>query len=226
MSVLIEKVKPVMRKIAKAIDRCLESLRDKLHNFLGRYPVYEGLVYTPQEEQAIEKIVDIVLDFFPEGPGQCLLDEDFESRCEAIEDFGNRLIGYYELEGAEVVITDDEERFSGNQAVCIFGYTSFGENKVYINANYLRTDDEQMLEYVSSTVIHELRHLMQYQIARLEKSFGVPYERRHLWRDNLVNYIEAEYDLEGYITQPLEFDARNFTNRIWQQAYSKRLSRQ
>lgn len=224
MEVLTQKVGAVVEQITKAIRRGLEALREKLDGFLNRYPVYDGLVYTQQEEELIDQTVEIVCNFFPESPGHYLVEEDYESRCEAVEDFGNQLIECYGLDGVDIIITDDAQRFSEKDAIYLFGYASISEHKIYINANYLRLDEEDALEHIASTLIHELRHMIQYQIASLDRTYGVPYERRHLWRYNMMHYIEPEYDMEGYITQPIEFDARNFTNRIWQQAYHKRIT--
>lgn len=224
MSILIEKIRPALKRITKIIEKRIEFLRERLDGFWGRRLVYEELVYTEQEETAIEKTAEITQDFFPESPGEYLLNEDFESRCEAIEDYGSRLIAYYGLDGVEIVVTDDAELFPDKNAVFIYGYASASERKIYINAHHLRINDSVVLEHIVSTVIHELRHMLQYDIAMMRNTYGVSYERRHLWRYNMTHYIEAEYDMEGYMMQPLEFDARNFTNRVWRQAYHKRIS--
>lgn len=219
MAILIEKAKSLVNQIVYAIEKRIEFLREKLDGFLGTYPVYQGLVYTEEEEELILQTEMIVKDYFASSPGQCLISEDYESRCEAIEDYGSRLIELYGLDGVEIIITDTLDKFSDRDAVFLFGYADFSDNCIYINANYLRSNDPTILEHIASTVIHELRHFIQYRVAKMEKTYGVPYDRRHAWRVNLVNYIEPEYDMEGYSKQPIEFDARNFTNRIWQGIY-------
>lgn len=226
MSIFIEKIRPVLKRITKILERRAEFLRERLDGFLGRRIVYEELVYTEQEETAIEETAEITQDFFPEAPGEYLLNEDFESRCEAIEDYGSRLIAHYGLDGVEIVVTDEAERFPEKNAVFIYGYASMSDRKIYINAHHLQINDSVALEHIVSTVIHELRHMIQYDTAAMRNTYGVPYERRRLWRYNMTHYIEVEYDMEGYLMQPLEFDARNFTNRVWRQAYHKRVSEQ
>lgn len=223
MPILLEKAKSFVKQITRSIEKRMEFLREKLGNFLGIYPVYKGLIYTEEEEKLISQSEKVVSDYFPESPGQYLLSEDYESRCEAIEDFAMQLMEIYGLDDVEIIITDSAEIFPEKDAIYTFGYANFAEKRVYINANCLRSSDSMVLEHVASTVIHELRHVIQYRVAIMERTCGVPYERRHAWRVNLVNYIEAEYDPEGYSKQPLEFDARNFTNRIWQDVYGSRI---
>lgn len=223
MAVLIQKAKAIAKKIVKEIEQRIEILREKLNGILGTYPVYEGLIYTEEEEECIEKTAEIVGEFFEESPGDCLLDEDFESRCEAIEDFGARLVEYYGLDGVEIVITDDEEVFPGQDQKYTRGKAVYAEGVVYINSNFVRVEDGQILEQIVSTIIHELRHFMQFQIITMQNTYGVPYNRRHAWRSNFLNYEDGRYDVEAYRKQPIEVDARNFANRVWRKAYGKKI---
>lgn len=219
MAILLEKTRIIVSRIVHFIDERVEVLREKLDGFLGTYPVYQGLVYTEEEKEMIDQTTQLLEEFFPERPGQLLAQEDYESRCEAVEDFAMQLIELYGLTCVEVVITNEQEQFRGKDAIFTYGFAAVSEKKVYINANCLESEDPLLLEHIVSTVVHELRHLIQYQVARMEKTYGVSYDRRHAWRANMVNYIKAEYDMEGYFNQPIEFDARNFTNRIWRGAY-------
>ena len=219
MPILLERTKTIIRQVVHTIERNMEFLRDKIGGFLGTYPVYKGLVYTEEEEKLLEQTEEVVLDYFPQSPGESLVTEDYESRCEAIEDFALQLIEIYGFDDVEVVITDSSEKFPDGDGIFVYGYANLAERCVYINAGCLKSDDVMVLNHIASTIIHELRHMLQYRVATMEKTYGIPYERRYAWRVNMVNYIEAEYDLEGYITQPIEFDARNFTNRVWQRIY-------
>ena len=165
-----------------------------------------------------EQSSELIRQFFPGPPGSTLLTEDFESRCEVIEDFAHELIQIYGLENVEVIVTDDPELFSSDGGV-VFGITRMDQKTVYINANLLRLDNVDVLEHLVGTVIHELRHIMQFEIMTLVNTRGVSYQRRKAWRHTTANYVDAGLDMEAYSTQSIEFDARNFTNRIWQKAY-------
>ena len=185
----------------------------------GLYPVNKGTVYSEEEERLILETSQALQTIFLANPGTSLLEEDFESRCEAIEDLSERLIEIYDMENVNIIVTDDPEIFSDESGLH-FGTTVY-PGTIYINANILRLDDPVMLEHIVSTVIHELRHVMQYQIMTLKKTYGVPYQRRSLWRYNITHYISCSEDFEGYRKQAIEEDARNFTNRIWQTVYKR-----
>lgn len=215
-----EKVKAILEQKIADVLRSVEYLRDRLTQFFGLHHVDEALIYTEQENKLIDQTIETLVAYFPDNPGKMLLDEDYESRCEAIEDLASELAALYQVEGLEILITDSDEVFSEGNGV-IYGFACIGEGTVYINRKYLYVNDAAVLEHIVSTVIHELRHMMQGQVMTLRNTYGVPYNRRSAWRDNAQNYVAACEDLEGYYNQPLEYDARNFANRVWRGAYHK-----
>ena len=222
---LIHKVKGTLQRIVTKLQKNALYLIERLRDHFNTHPVDNGLVYTNEEENIIDQTADLLSNIFSNNPGTVLLQEDFESRCEAIEDFGNGLAQLYQLEDAGIVITDDNEIFSSEEGVLCFGYATLqSSNKIYINANILRMDDPSMLEHIVSTVIHEMRHLMQRQIASLQNTWGTSYERRHLWRYNIAHYIDSNEDFRAYQEQPIEWDARNFTNRVWLKSYQHNIA--
>lgn len=221
----LEIIRATAQEKIEALRQAVEYLRERLENFFGIYPVEEALIYTPQEEAVIHRVSEIVHCYFPQAPGDCLLLEDVESRCEALEDLGTELARAFEIENFEICITDSEEVFSENSGdpVNLYGKVDLESNCIYIRQTCLYLDDAATLEHVVSTLIHELRHLMQYQIMTLQMIYSVPYSRRTIWRQNCQNYIKYSEDPEGYFYQPLEADARNFTNRIWRNIYRKEI---
>lgn len=222
MAILIEKVKTVINQMIHVVQRKVEYLRERLESVLGIYRVDTQHVYSPEENRLIEQSSELVQQFFPDPPGVTLLSEDFESRCEVIEDFAHRLIQIYGMEDVQVIITDDPEIFPSDGGLT-FGMTRMSQKEVYINANMLRMDNEDVLSHLVGTVIHELRHVMQYEIMTLVNARGVSYQRRRAWRYTAVNYVDGRLDMEGYSKQSIEFDARNFANRVWLGAYGKNI---
>lgn len=218
--VLIEKIRPIFKRIALKIQLRIEYFRERLEGFIGKYHVTTSHIYTAQEEACIENTVAVLTEYFPQNPAYSLLEEDYESRCEALENLGQSLIELYKLEGTEVIVTDDPDFFSEN-TIHVFGFTDIAKRIIYINAQYLFQDDATLIERVVSTVIHELRHMMQFHVMALENTYGVPFERRCAWRHNICNYVDAELDMGAYLEQPLEFDARNYVNRVWRSLYKK-----
>jgi len=222
MPKLIEKVKQAAGRMAYAARLQLEFFRERLENFLNVRPVDPELVYTYEERELMGQSALLLRQFFPGSPGEALLEEDFESRCDALESFAEKLIGLYGLQGFEVAVSDDPELFPPEKEL-LFGVTQMGLGKIYLNANLVQLDQEEVLSHLVSTVIHELRHAMQFEAMLLVNTRGVPYSRRKAWRFNQLNYIDSALDPEGYFKQPLEFDARNFSNRIWLEAYQSHI---
>lgn len=222
MAILIERIKTAVNQFIHSLQWKIEYLRERLEGVLGIYRVDTQHVYSPEENNLIEKSAELVQQYFPNPPGPTLLQEDFESRCEVIEDFAHRLIEIYGMENVEVIITDDPEVFPTDGGI-VFGMTRMDQRAVYINANLLQMDNEDVLAHLVGTVIHELRHVMQYEIMTLTNTRGVPYQRRKAWRYTTVNYVDSGHDMEAYSKQSIEFDARNFTNRVWQGAYGQNI---
>ena len=177
MAILIEKIKTTVNQFIHSLQWKIEYLRERLEGVLGIYRVDTQYIYSHEENNLIEKSAELVQHFFPELPGSTLLQEDFESRCEVIEDFAHRLIQIYGMENVAVIITDDPDVFPSDGGI-VFGMTRMDQHAVYINANLLQMDSEDVLSHLVGTVIHELRHVMQYEIMTLINTRGVPYQRR------------------------------------------------
>ena len=216
---LLQKItNPTVRSIIQALLLQVELFVEKLEGFFGNYRVDTQHYYTPEENHMIDQSAEILQKYFPTEPGAALLEEDFESRCQALEDLAAELIAVYGLTGVTFVITADEELFPVDR-LWTFGCTLVQEKVVCINANLLRSDRTDVLSHIVSTVIHELRHVMQYEIMTLENTRGVSYQRRKAWRYTTINYVSGSEDMEEYVKQSTEFDARNFQSRVWQGAY-------
>ena len=215
---MLQKIKnPTVRSLLQAALLRLELFAQKLEGFFGIYSVETQHYYSEEENQLIDRSVEVLQKHFPQNPGATLLEEDFESRCQALEDLAVELIALYGLTGVKFVITADPELFPAEQM--IFGGTLMQEKTVYINANLLRSNRADVLSRIVSAVIHELRHVMQYEIMTLENTRGVSYQRRKAWRYTTMNYIGVSEDMEGYYKQSVEFDARNFAGRVWRGVY-------
>ena len=91
------------------------------------------------------------------------------------------------------------------------GYYSHSDNRVYINTDYLsRTDSYQIMQ----TMIHEMRHAYQRAAIDNPGQFKVSEETIAQWRENFrpgVYYSGDDYP--RYVSQPVEFDAKNFAKQ-------------
>ena len=77
--------------------------------------------------------------------------------------------------------------------------------------------DDEFFNYgvrsVMETIVHELRHAVQWKAITENNFWNVDEKTRDLWAENLNfdNYIDPEVDFKGYCEQPVEADARTFS---------------
>lgn len=211
------------QKLLQKVRWTVEFFRDRLSDYLGLYtiPIID-YNYSGEESEIINKTAGILRAYFDfdGGSGISLIHEDFNSRCLAIEDFARAVAAVSGLDDIEIVLTESTDIFDDNTGLMIFGKADHVNNTLYINAQLLRVDDPVILEHMIYTVMHEARHLMQRKAMLLENCYGTSYEVRYRWRRNIMNYINADEDFEGYCKQILEADARAYASFIWQKACS------
>ena len=89
------------------------------------------------------------------------------------------------------------------------GYYSDSSRSVHINMH--QAGD---FEGIMTTIVHEMRHAYQHAVTRDPDSFVVSEATSKSWSDNFHNYITAESDFNGYRGQPVEQDARDFSEGV------------
>jgi len=91
------------------------------------------------------------------------------------------------------------------------GYNS-GDGYIHINQDVMANPD--MLGQVIDTATHEMRHQFQSDVIENPERFpDIPKEVLDTWRYELDpnNYINPDYDPQGYYKQEVECDARDFS---------------
>lgn len=88
-----------------------------------------------------------------------------------------------------------------------------GEKKVRINECYLIGDTSWR---IYQTVIHEMRHAYQHYAVENPDKVNVSKETIAKWKENFENYKSPKNgcSFEEYISQPIEWDAKNFANQV------------
>lgn len=91
---------------------------------------------------------------------------------------------------------------------------------VCINEDYLSQSDSYA---ITQTMIHEMRHAYQHEVVKNPENFTVSEETVAAWRDNFepghYRGVGREapdghrYTYEEYVTQPIEWDAKNFAKQ-------------
>ena len=110
-----------------------------------------------------------------------------------------------------VTVSPNINFFSGNQSTR--GTYSHSRKMVSINENYLtRSDSYQIMQ----TVIHEMRHAYQHAAVEEPDSYEVSAETIKQWKNNFANYKstdDGKTTYSQYVTQPVEYDAKNFAKQ-------------
>lgn len=89
------------------------------------------------------------------------------------------------------------------------------DQSIELNIEYLSENDEYLLRHMVNTVIHECKHALQNDAARGRNTHGYSQELIVAWYRNINDYITPEEDLEAYVKQPIEWDARCFAESVF-----------
>ena len=134
-----------------------------------------------------------------------------QRRMALMEDFAYGLLDLYGMSACDVIITDSKQIFAGAEIASCVGKCSFEEGVIYLNSHFLFQQDERILRKCALSVVHEVRHMMQWQAVQGRLEPYIPEAQVEIWRRNLSgNYIRSAMDFEAYYNQPVEADARNF----------------
>lgn len=172
-----------------------------------------GVEYSPEscDILLIDRCKSLVEKKFPDGIENELMSLSLESRVQVVSDFATKLSQVMEISIEELVFftpeTEDELRLRG----CF----NKSEKKVFINLAYLNADEPELLRGVIRTVLHEFKHVRQYE-ACYGKDYGYSPQLIALWHYNMTppNYIDCEESDEAYCKQPVELDAFGFSSSI------------
>lgn len=154
------------------------------------------------DEKMQEETIRIIKDIFGEDINENIQELSASDRILKIEEFAKRIKLVY---GLDV----DINFYGDDKNLC--GFYSFKDNELNLNvADLLSKNAEDIYEFLD-TVIHEMRHAVQWKAVQEEGFWNVDDKTRAEWMDNLANnYIPFNVDPRGYALQPVEVDARTF----------------
>ncbi len=131
-------------------------------------------------------------------------DAGFDLRKDYMVDFHNnfnRMSGY-----------SHNLRFSDDFVSNEWGAFDVETKEIVLNSNLLVDSNP---EKVMKTILHETRHAYQYFAINYPDKVYIDDDTLKAWKDNFKHYISPELDYEAYRNQPLEKDAEDFANRMW-----------
>lgn len=123
-------------------------------------------------------------------------------------------IGIIEMENLGIKKESGIVITAGEMDEYTMGYYSDQEKKIVINAKHISSDSA---ESNIKTIFHEVFHAYQHYLvdsvdfdSEIVKNSYYFIDARE-WKDNMENYIPAETDFDAYQAQPLEADARTYS---------------
>lgn len=163
-------------------------------------PTAEPIIITNENEAEVENVQESIIP--PELSGiynQSIwetLSDDERKVYNSI--FIIKLSEYLDISVPKINYIDDKT---------IQGNYSTKTNAINLSNNWLFSGEKAY-----KTLCHEARHAYQWK-----KSRNPITEEDYIFRDNYNNYISAFDDLNGYKNQPLEKDAKEFENKMYQE---------
>lgn len=86
---------------------------------------------------------------------------------------------------------------------------------IALNELYLASDNDYILRVFINTIIHECKHARQWDAVAGRNTHGYSDELILKWRINFQDYIAPEESDEGYVKQPVEWDASSFAENVY-----------
>lgn len=199
---------------------CLAAAVLIIPSCVGFYEEYIEVDMTAEEWSALEDILSENTD----EPEKTLF-EKHEKTIQQIDEWDSLdndskvelicKIGIIELENLgiddDVGISIEADKIDENT----MGYYVDSEKQIVINIGHICSDD--VTENID-TIAHEVFHAYQHYVVSsvdFDSEFVKTshyYKDAREWKDNIQNYISADYDFQKYQSQPLEADASEYAS--------------
>jgi len=163
------------------------------------------------DEVRINETAEIMADVFSEDVLGEWADMSLDEKNEKLNEYYIRAGQNLGIQTKGVIVEPME---CGTPGMTAFGYNS-GDGFIHLNEAVL--DDPAQLGQVLETSTHEMRHQFQNDVlAHPERFPDIPQDVLDTWRYEMDpwNYINPDYDFEGYYNQLIECDARGFADDV------------
>lgn len=102
--------------------------------------------------------------------------------------------------------------FRSNSTAGVYSEKVMG---IAMNEVFLASDNDYVLYFMINTIVHECKHAMQWDAVQGRNTHGYSVELIEKWRRNFNDYIEPIESDEGYLKQPVEWDASSFAESVY-----------
>lgn len=99
------------------------------------------------------------------------------------------------------------------------GYYNPETDRIVISASFV---NHPKFDSAVQTILHESRHAYQFKCVKHRALSKESKEKLDEWQNNIEAYVDAAEDFEDYYKQPIERDAREFSELIINQSRKKK----
>lgn len=201
---------------------CMAAVVLIIPSAIGIYEEYCEAPITAEEWE-------VLVDFFEESKTDSSENEPFSKYQKTLDNIAKwdkledekkietvREIGLIELEhlgvSKDVGIRIEADKIDEYT----MGYYLDSEKQIVINIGHICSDS---IEENIDTITHEIFHAYQHYVVSsvdFDSDFvktSYYFENAREWKENMDNYISADYDFESYQAQPLEADASAYADQ-------------
>lgn len=229
MANLFETIRKQVSKGVEWMREKIDAISKSIQGWLERYKKYRKYreALRKHQEYIDSVVLDANMEYRPEEV-DVQLGERLKQLIASLE--GGRLLehikslpleerkAYFENEflpkiAAEMDVETAFLGWFGDEST--IGFYSEEKRGVALNELFLASDNEYILGFFINTVIHECKHAMQWDAVSGRNTHGYSEQLISVWRRNYEDYIQPRESDEGYVKQPVEWDANSFAEDVY-----------
>lgn len=165
-------------------------------------------ILTETDQEMARETERCISRCFGEPATVCMMQMDAQQRIDKSAELIESLCRLYHISVSEVVFFREQSGYCGAY--------SRKNHTISLNAAYLMANDAACLLEFLDTIVHELRHAVQWSIISGENTaWHTPEEIQQSWYNNLTpssHYISPNRNRKKYRYQPVERDAATFAH--------------
>lgn len=162
------------------------------------------------DEMRVDETAEIMAEVFTEEVLTSWSEMSQEEKTEKLNEYYIKAGENLGIETKGVIV----EPMPSEPGMIAFGYNS-GDGYIHLNEEIV--NDPDWLGQVLETATHEMRHQFQSDVLASPERFpDIPKDVLAEWRYEMDprNYINPDYDFEGYYNQTIECDAREYSANV------------
>lgn len=162
------------------------------------------------DEMRVDETAEIMAEVFTEEVLTSWSEMSQEEKTEKLNEYYIKAGENLGIETKGVIV----EPMPSEPGMIAFGYNS-GDGYIHLNEEIV--NDPDWLGQVLETATHEMRHQFQSDVLASPERFpDIPKDILAEWRYEMDprNYINPDYDFEGYYNQTIECDAREYSANV------------